>query len=403
VSSITIRRPEQAIRATVRLPRSKSISNRALICASLAGDLSCVRDLSDADDTRILLQLLKERPRTMHCGLGGTTFRFLLAWAAIQEDQEHVITGEPRLLERPHDDLVNALRTLGADIEKSAEGYRVRGRQLQGGSLTIDSPISSQYISALMMIAPLTTEGLRIEWKGTRTSVPYVEMTAEVMRRFGAEVRTEGTMIAASGSYRSSSFTVPPDWSAAAFWYEVVGLSEGADVGLPGLGPGQLQGDAVVEEHTAWCVLPERTVVGTRLRSQEKGMSAQSPLDLSDTPDLFPPLAALIAGRGSSVRFIGLETLAHKESDRMEVMSTALERLGCTVSRASGSASIKGNTIRDAPTAFDPHGDHRLAMALAPLALVCERITILDPDVVNKSYPGYWRDLAAAGFRLERS
>lgn len=160
MSALNISRPSHPLHATVDLPRSKSVSNRALIIASLLGDLSLVSDLSDGDDTRVMFELLRDRPPTMDCGAGGTTFRFLLAWASVQAGEEYFLTGIPRLLQRPHDDLVVALRTLGADIEQVPEGYRVRGRKLQGGHVHFDSPISSQYLSALVLIAPMLEKGL---------------------------------------------------------------------------------------------------------------------------------------------------------------------------------------------------------------------------------------------------
>jgi 3-phosphoshikimate 1-carboxyvinyltransferase len=404
MTSISVRRPKAPIRAVIDLPRSKSISNRALICAALAGDLTCVKDLSHADDTRILYDLLTERPRVMHCGLGGTTFRFLLAWAAVQEAEEHVITGDARLLERPHDDLLRALRSLGGDIERTNEGYRVRGRKLKGGEVVLDSPISSQFISALMMIAPTMREGLRIAWKGRRLSEPYVHMTAHLMQHFGAKVNGQEDVVAiAPGSYSSNVLVVPPDWSAAAFWYEIVGLAQDAEVELSDVREGQWQGDEAIEEFTGWCVDPAENERGTILRSKKKDMPTQAPIALGEVPDLFLPLVGLFAGKGRDMRFTELEGLVFKESDRLAGMTDALSSLGCSVSNADGRFNLSGSIQEGTPPPFDPRGDHRMAMALAPLALVCDVITILDPDVVSKSYPKYWDDLERAGFVLERS
>ncbi len=154
-TSVTIRRPEGALRGSIHLPPAKSVANRALILAALAGDLPGVQGTGDADDTRILRRLLEERPHHMHCGDGGTTFRFLLAWACVQEGKEHLITGNKRLLERPHAPLINALRELGAEITATGSGLLVRGKRMHGGAITLDSPVSSQFISALLLISLL--------------------------------------------------------------------------------------------------------------------------------------------------------------------------------------------------------------------------------------------------------
>lgn len=401
--SVTIRRPVGPVRATVRLPRSKSVSNRALIAAALAGDLACIDHLSDADDTRILHRQLTERPRVLHCGLGGTTLRFLLAWAAVQDGAEHVLSADPNLLARPHDELVEALRKLGAAIERTPAGYRVLGARLPGGAITFDSPISSQYLTALMLVAPLMTEGLRITWKGTQLSRPYVEMTAQVMRHFGAAVSVGEAVIAVPpGRYAARPFAVPRDWSAAAFWYEVVGLTGDAEVLLEGLRFDGLQGDSAVHAFAGHLVLTDAEPNGIRLRSRPVVERGPATMDLAATPDLFQPLACLHAGADQAVGFIGLGNLAYKESDRQRDMAEALARLGVKVDR--GDAGFWITPLRTGPAplqAFPTHGDHRLAMALAPLALVHGGITLLDPDVVAKSYPGYWDDLRAAGFGVE--
>ncbi len=409
--SVTIRRPSAPIRARIELPRSKSVSNRALVAAALAGDLSGIDHLSEADDTRILHQLLRDRPRVMHCGLGGTTFRFLLAWAAVQEGSTHVVAGDAKLLERPHDDLIEALRKLGASVERADEGYRVKGARLQGGTITFDSPISSQYLSALMLVAPRMEEGLRIEWRGTQLSRPYVEMTAQVMRHFGAEVEVGETLIAVKpGRYTARPFDVPCDWSAAAFWYEIVALAEDAEVELVGLRGDGFQGDERVWIHMEEWVRTRDAHAGIWITSVSPSQRAEDPIlsasaDVTATPDLFQPLAFARAGLGVRASFKGLGTLRHKETDRLTAVQDALERMGCGIGRngpwlmieppARGRLLINGD--------FSVHGDHRMAMALAPLALITGSITILDPDVVTKSYPRYWDDLRAAGFGVERA
>lgn len=406
---ITIRRPEGPIRATVHLPRSKSVSNRALIAASLAGDLSCIEHLSEADDTRILHQLLRDRPRLMDCGLGGTTFRFLLAWASVQPGKEHVVTGSAKLLERPHDDLVDALRKLGAAIERTDEGYCVKGGHLIGGAIIFDSPISSQYLSALMLVAPTMEQGLRIEWRGTQLSRPYVEMTAKTMRHFGVDIEVGETLIDVKpGSYSAMPFEVPADWSAAAFWYEIAALAEDAEVELMGLKRHGWQGDQKVARMLVNRVATAERVEGVRLRSLPLDAAARvAPLiDLSATPDLFQPLALTMTAMGRQATFSGLDNLIGKETDRITAVKDTLERLGVAAAwdgRMFTIPSVPHMLMPTSDRVFPTYGDHRMAMALAPLALVTGSISIEDPDVVTKSYPDFWEDLQEAGFEVEWS
>lgn len=384
-NSITIRRPEAPVDTAIGLPRSKSVANRALILASLAGDPACVADPGDADDTRILLQLLRERPRTMHCGLGGTTFRFLLAWAAVQEGEEHILTGEARLLERPHDPLVEALQRLGADIERVGDGFHVRGRRMEGGTATFGSPVSSQFLSALLLVAPTFREGLELHWTGKRLSEPYVRMTVKALEHFGAAVeRSDAVIRVRPSALRPEAIAVPRDWSAAAFWLECQALLPAARIVFPGLARDGWQGDEAAVDHWA-------SITATD--------DPHPVLDLTATPDLFQPLAFTCAGLGRSCTFTGLHNLPLKETDRLAAVADALHTLGCTAQYRDGVFTVSGAIAKKDPPPFDPQGDHRMAMALAPLAAVCDRITIRDPEVVRKSYPTFWGDLRKAGFR----
>ena len=402
--SVTIRKPEWPIHARVALPPSKSVANRALILAALAGDLSCVKGFGTSDDTRILHELLRDEPAEMHCGDGGTTFRFLLAWACVQEGKEHLITGNPRLLERPHTPLVNALRELGADITEEAHGLRVRGRRMRGGQIRIHSPESSQFISALLLVAPCFANGLELQWTGLRLSEPYVRMTFELLRKFGAHASDGGEVLhVASGPLKATEMQVPPDWSASAFWFEVAALAPGSKLVLKGLSYASMQGDAAVLSlfmpYTYYALLDEKLM----LRGRSDGECATYHADLKDTPDLFQPLAFTLAGLGRKAEFTGLHNLPLKETDRLKAVAEALKVLGCCAEYDGGTFKLHGGITNLAPGPFDPQGDHRMAMSLAPLALVCDEVTILHPEVVNKSYPGFWQELKKAGFPVEFS
>ncbi len=402
MSALNIRRPSHPLHATVDLPRSKSVSNRALIIASLLGDLSLVSDLSDGDDTRVMFELLRDRPHTMDCGAGGTTFRFLLAWASVQAGEEFVLTGIPRLLQRPHDDLVVALRTLGADIEQVPEGYRVRGRKLQGGHVHFDSPISSQYLSALVLIAPMLEKGLELKWTGTRLSEPFVSMTLKMLDHFG--IRPSLTMdgvVVPPGSYARATYQVPQDWSSAAFWFEQVALDPGATVLLRGLEKGTLQGDREAMHLWAPWVESTETAEGITLKHRPEAEPwPEAPLNLRHVPDLFQPLAFTLAGRGAKAALTGLDNLVVKETDRLQAVGEVLRTLGCTAGHRGGTFIQGGSISNKAPLPFDPNIDHRMALSIAPLALLLERVIIKDPDVVDKSYPEYWEHLRAAGYEV---
>ena len=404
MSVITVKAPTAPIRAQIALPRSKSVANRALLCAALAGDADAVQEVPSADDTVLLARLLRDRPEVLHCGLGGTTLRFALAWAAVQAGEERFVTGDRALLERPHAELVQALCALGARIDTTMSGYVVKGTRLRGGEVAFDSPISSQYLSALMLVAPMMEQGLRITWRGTQLSRPYVEMTAQVMRRFGASVSVEETRIMVEpGRYTATPFLVPCDWSAAAFWFETVALAPDAEVELVGLKADGLQGDERVATLLAEFVRIEVRDTGIVLRSRPVLSDRLSvSIDLTSTPDLFQPLVFAFLGAGAAASFFGLHNLKVKETDRIQAVQEAVGQLtGETFTGDTQLALMQFPKLR-ASEPFAVHGDHRMAMALAPLALVCGSIGIRDPEVVRKSYLTFWDDLQRAGFRLER-
>jgi 3-phosphoshikimate 1-carboxyvinyltransferase len=401
---LRIERPVAPVHARIPLPRSKSAANRALVIASLVGDLGLVPNPGEGDDTRILLGHLRDRPRRMHCGAGATTFRFLLAWACAQPGEEHLITGDARLLERPHEDLAAALRTVGADIQRTPEGYVVRGRRLAGGTVHFDSPISSQYLSALLLIAPMMRDGLTLRWTGTRLSEPYVRMTLRIMDHFGVFPRLELDGVRVDpGPYVAHPCPIPADWSGAAFWYTVCALSPGSTLLLEGLEDDTLQGDRKTMDLWQPWVETRFTAEGAHITHRQPGeRSMDQHIHLLHHPDLFQPLAATHAALGLPAIYSGLDNLRVKETDRLAAMASVLRALGCTVHVEGGTFGLTGKAENVGPFTLDPQGDHRMAMALAPLALVLPAVRVSEPAVVNKSYPGYWDDLRRAGFAVEQ-
>lgn len=412
---LTITRPERPIDAVIDLPRSKSVANRLLLLAALAGDMSVVKDTGDAEDTRILRNLLRDRPRVLHCGMGGTVFRFLLAWASVREGKEHILTGDARLLKRPHQPLIDALRLLGADIEPVDVGYRVRGKRLAGGTITMDTPLSSQFISALLLIAPLMQNGLYLRWTGTRVSEPYVLMTMLALEHFDVPpvVDDDGIRVRAR-PLRAKERQVPPDWSAASFWFQIAALSANARIFLPGLFRDRWQGDeAACQLWKPW-VRTDATEKGTLLISERSPGFGDGRQELSfnlrNHPDLFQPLVLTCAGLGQAARFTGLENLHLKETDRIAAVIDALTHLGIRPEIPENGFALPSAHPLIGPSAdpliipsahpFDTFGDHRMAMSLAPLALKTGSITVSDPSVVAKSYPKFWEHLAMVGFSV---
>lgn len=405
--------------------RAAIISSMALPAGPRNADAPFEVELNnfpDADDSVILRRLLNERPEVMDCGMGGTTLRFLLAWAAIRAGEEHLLTGAPRLLERPHVQLVEALRSIGADIDVRSDGYLVRGKNLEGDVVRFDSPVSSQYVSAMMMIGPMLENGLDLYWVGKRLSEPYVLMTGAVMAEYGGYWSSgpgdDSPMRIEAGGYALVPFDVPTDWSAAAFLYQLAALAVGARISLSDLTFHSFQGDEGIAHHLNPWVETEQwydvdlpdTVKGFTLihRALRKLPDEEKPIDLTYGPDLFPALAVTHAALGNSTLFTGLDNLRLKESDRMASVSDALAQLGIPFEAGASTFHVRSSaahiaTLRNKSYTFDPRGDHRMAMCLALLALVCESVTIHDPDVVSKSFPRFWDELEKVGFRTERN
>lgn len=406
-----------ALRATVALPSSKSESNRALLLCALSGAGSSVEHLSSCDDTCVMWRALAERPDVVDVRAAGTAMRFLTAYFAVCNSEEHVITGTERMLERPIGVLVDALRALGADIAyEGREGYppvRVKGCRLRGGRVSLPAGISSQYVSALLMTGPLMEEGLELELVGEIMSRPYIEMTLSLMRHFGARAGWSGGNVlrVSRQDYADDViFPVESDWSAASYWYEMVALSPDgqASVCLPWLYEKSLQGDSKVRiffENLGVRTVFNGTDGGVRLT---KGSSRETQekldglfLDLSGQPDLAQTLAVTCAMLRRRFRFSGLRSLRIKETDRIEALRDGLSHFGITL-EVDADDSIYINEYPPTAPCYDglpisTFDDHRMAMSFAPSALLCDGVRIANPGVVSKSYPRFWHDLEQAG------
>lgn len=405
------------LHTSIQLPASKSISNRALILHALAQGRITPTNLSDCDDTRVMIKALDGTPDHIDILAAGTAMRFLTAYLSVTPGTR-IITGTQRMQQRPIRLLVDALRQLGAQIEYAGnEGFpplRITGAKLAGEEISLAGNVSSQYISALLMIGPVLKNGLRLQLTGDIISRPYINLTLQLMKEFGAEATwsSENSITVRPGSYRDVPFVVESDWSAASYWYQMVALSRDTEdngenvkteIILPGLFARSHQGDSRGAE--LFAKLGVRTahtgqgVVLTKMGSPVARLKE----DLVDIPDLAQTFVVTCCLMNIPFRFSGLQSLKIKETDRILALITELHKLGYVVKSEEDSILI-WNGERCEPESspvIATYEDHRMAMAFAPAAMLMPEIVIDEPQVVSKSYPGYWEDLKQAGFEID--
>lgn len=403
-----IKAPEGGFRTKVQLPASKSISNRALILNALSYSSYDIQNLSDCDDTEVMIKALNSNNRDFDIKAAGTAMRFLTAFLS-KVVGEWTITGTERMRNRPIKLLVDALNSLGARIEyMDKEGYpplRIFGSALQGGEISLAGGVSSQYISALLMIAPYMEKGLTLNLEGTIISKPYINLTLQLMARFGVKADWNGqTIKIVPQTYNPIPFTVESDWSAASYWYAMMVLSRQADIELSGLFRDSLQGDAAGGKLFAQLgVGTSFSQNGVQLK-HTGNCSRKLVYSFVNEPDLAQTFVVACVLQNIPFRFTGLQSLKIKETDRIEALKTELRKLGYVLTDSNGSIlEWKGERCEaEQYPVISTYEDHRMAMAFAPAALVRpEGIVIEDPEVVTKSYPGFWDDLKAAGFSVE--
>lgn len=393
----------------VVLPTSKSISARALIIRALSATPCALQGLSDCDDTQAVLRALDLGGETIDIGAAGTAMRFLTAYYAAREGETRVLTGTARMQQRPIGILVEALRRLGAEIEYLGQDgcppLRIRGRRLPGGDVQIAADVSSQYISAILMIGPTLARGLQLRLEGHIASRPYILMTLRLMEQFGAKPTFEDHVITVppTGYRRAESYAVEPDWSAASYWYEMVALSPDpeAQVLLCGLQQESLQGDSICATYfrqlgvaTTFC--PEGALISKMpVADAERVLT----LDFADCPDLAQTFVVTAAMMGRAFRYTGLQSLRIKETDRIAALITEMAKLGVTLlETAPGTLTCHPSEDSKARSAsgditIRTYCDHRMAMAFAPAAYSCPGLNIEHPEVVTKSYPTFWTSL----------
>lgn len=404
----------ERLRGRIVLPSSKSISNRALAISALAGGDAVVKNVSDCDDTRVMQSWLRERPQTIDIGAAGTAMRFSTALLAVSEGV-HVITGSERMKNRPIGILVDALRQLGAKVEYAEkEGFpplRITGNpQMRGGKVSLSGSVSSQFISALLMIGPVLSNGLEMCLVDDIVSRPYIDMTLAVMQTFGAKAgwKDAQTIVVEPVPYQACPYLVESDWSAASYWYEMVALSDDGDteIVLPGLFEKSLQGDS------GGAKVFEMLGVSTEHRNNEVVLRKNGQCvkrldyDFVEMPDLAQTFVVTCCMLGVPFHFTGLQSLKIKETDRIEALKKELAKLGFEIEDRNDSELLwdgKRLDLQRMDVSIDTYEDHRMAMAFAPVALKDEKVYINNPQVVSKSYPRYWDDLKSVGFEIEES
>lgn len=372
-----------------------------LILNALSGNASRLHNLSDANDTQLMLKRISSAEQVIDVEDAGTTMRFLTAYFSVT-NQHKVLTGTQRMKERPIGILVNALRSLGSEISYlEEEGYPpLELKQFPGqktDSLRIRGDVSSQFISALMMVAPALPQGLKLILEGKVGSRPYIEMTASLMKLFGVTCELlESQVNIPSAVYKPAEFTVESDWSGASYWFAFAALAREADIVLPRLFGESLQGDSAIAEIMASLGV-KTEFTGNTLRITKSESKKSLSWDFTHCPDLAQTVAVVCAAKGLSGFFTGLESLRIKETDRIAALQKELKKIGADFTEEADGWRLIPSEKLPAQASFQTYKDHRMAMAFAPLAVVMD-VEIENPAVVRKSYPKFWDDLRLFGF-----
>lgn len=406
------------INTEIQLTGSKSECNRALIISALSKKLVKVENLSNAADTVTLdgiLNTLKEDTeipsqdsQLVDVGPAGTAMRFLSAYLSAKNGN-FLLTGTERMKQRPIGILAEALKTLGADISYAeSDGFpplNITGPFNQKTAVVnIKGDISSQYISALLMIAPTLPQGLTLEIEGELTSKPYVDMTLDMLAEVGIQHSWTGNYISIEPQpFTAGTLVVEPDWSAASYWYSIAALADEAEISLPALKEKSLQGDSQIQKiMKIFGIATSNTESGISISNLGLALDTTQVLDLKTCPDLAQTIIVIAAALGKNMSFTGLETLKIKETDRIAALQNELAKIGVTLTEDHLVYTLNTDELHfPEKIAIHTYEDHRMAMAFAPLALLINEVEIEDMQVVEKSYPYYWEDLKKAGFSVE--
>lgn len=407
-----VSKKDKIIEGKINLPASKSISNRVLIINALSYNPYPVLNLSDSDDTKVLFKALFSNDAVFDIGHAGTAMRFLTAFLS-KIVGEWTITGSERMKQRPIGILADALNELGAKIEYlENEGFpplKIFGSHLKGKTLELDGSISSQYISALLMIAPTIENGLTLELKGEITSRSYIELTLKLMQHFGIQHKWfQSTISIPEQKYLPMEYTVEADWSGASYWYQIAAMTEKCEIFLENLKLESIQGDAKISEwFEKFGVKSEQHSEGVLITKKEQKLPDKFNLDFIENPDMAQTFACLCVAKKVPFHFTGLKTLKIKETDRITALQNELSKIGAQLTepkhgKLAWNGAFEELKYKGIPEIQTYH-DHRMALAFAPMALAGYTLKIENPAVVSKSYPAFWEDLAKVGFEISNA
>ena len=405
MKDLTLRHQSGNLQGKIQITGSKSESNRMLLLQALFPQIA-LDNLSNSDDTVAMKSGLESDNDLVDIGHAGTSMRFLTAYYSTLKNQEKTLTGSPRMQERPIGILVDALRQLGAEISYlKNEGYPpllIKGKRLTASEVRLSANISSQYITALMLIAPSLPDGLCLHLEGKITSVPYIEMTLSLLHQIGVKATFSGQRVKVfpKNDIAQTTHDVESDWSSASYYFSMVALAKDADITLSTYKENSLQGDKVLMD--IYEPLGVKSMINNNTLYLQKQALGFNPiqLDLSDAPDIAQTIAVTCYGLGVACDLTGLHTLKIKETDRLFALQNEMTKLGATIEITDKSLHLQKRTNPIHPNVLiETYHDHRMAMAFAPLALLVP-IRIQDADVVTKSYPGFWEDLEQSGFLL---
>lgn len=392
--------------ASISITGSKSETNRLLLLQALFPNLT-LANTSNSDDSEVMQKALKGNQEVVDIHHAGTAMRFLTAYFAVNEGREVVLTGSQRMTERPIKVLVEALQQLGAQISyEKEEGYppiRIKGQKITANKVTIPANVSSQYISALLLVAPKLENGIELTLEGEITSIPYIKMTLALLNEIGIETHFTGNTILIkplTTSPKPQTLTVESDWSSASYFFSLVALSNEASISLSSYKQSSLQGDsALVKIYEQMGVKTHFDENKMTLVKQPNFKFERLNLDLNNTPDIAQTIVVTSLGLGIGCHLTGLHTLKIKETDRLEALRIELTKLGAKISVTNDSLTLEATHHINSNVKIATYNDHRMAMAFAPLALKVP-IEIENAEVVSKSYPDFWEDLRSLGFEI---
>lgn len=408
MSNLRIKHPTKQLIGNITLPASKSICNRVMVLNKVLSSNTVIQNISTADDCVIMQHALQQTQGSVDVKNAGTCMRFLTAYYATTPNIDVILQGSERMHNRPIGALVNALIQLGADIDYiDKDGFpplRIKGKNLHGGIVSVDASTSSQFVSALMLVAPNFKNGLSIQLGKHTVSKPYINLTSDLLKQFGVNVTLQEDVVIKPYQNQTApnTFFIEPDWSAAAFWYQFLALAKEGDITLNKLTSNSAQGDAIIANYM------ERFGISTQYNSQGALLTKNNNYlenacyDMLNYPDMVPAMAVLMCALNIPCTFINVAHLEAKESKRLTALCTELGKCGFDITQNGSELHInkivKENLIK--PTSFNTYQDHRMAMALAPLALLFDDVLINDIEVVAKSYPHFWDDMRKVGFEI---